>query len=169
MEREEIRKKVYGHFESGFHCAEAISKTVLEMFSEEPQSEVIKAASGFGGGIGGSTEELCGAFTGGIIALSSLVGRENPGENLTECGAHIKAFKEMFLKEFDSLNCQTILTGFSEQGNGANCMELTANAAIVLAEILKGVERTGDMDLKSFSYQPRDKVELGRCPFSASS
>jgi hypothetical protein len=34
MESKEIRKKVYGHFESGLHCAEVISKTISEMFSE---------------------------------------------------------------------------------------------------------------------------------------
>jgi hypothetical protein len=75
MENKEIKKTVYGHYESGFHCAEVITKTVLEMFSGKPRPEATKAASVFGGGIGGSTEELCGAFTGGVIALGYLMGR----------------------------------------------------------------------------------------------
>lgn len=49
---------------------------MLESHATEAPPEVIRAASGFGGGIGGSTEELCGAFTGGIIALGFLLGRE---------------------------------------------------------------------------------------------
>ena len=75
MESKEIRKKAYGHFESGLHCAEVISKTILEMFSTESHPAVIRSTSGFGGGIGGSNEELCGAFTGGVVALGYLLGR----------------------------------------------------------------------------------------------
>ena len=48
MESREIEKKAYGHFESGLHCAEVISKTVLETFSQEPHRESIKSASGLG-------------------------------------------------------------------------------------------------------------------------
>ena len=51
MESREIEKNVYANFHSGFHCAEAISKTVLEIFSGNPQPEAIKVASGFGGGM----------------------------------------------------------------------------------------------------------------------
>jgi C_GCAxxG_C_C family probable redox protein len=68
MEGKEIRKEVYARYQSGLHCAEVISRTALEIFSEEAHPEAIKTASGFGGGIAGSTEELCGAFTGGVIA-----------------------------------------------------------------------------------------------------
>ena len=128
MESKEIKKKAYGHFESGLHCAEVISKTILEIFSEEPHPEVIRSASGFGGGIAGSTEELCGAFTGGVIALGSLLGRENGGDDLMDCGALIKEFKGKFLDEFGSLNCQTLLNGFSDEANPAACVKLTGHA-----------------------------------------
>ena len=71
-------------------------KTVLEMFSGKPHPEATKAASVFGGGIGGSTEELCGAFTGGVIALGYLLGREAPGDNMRDAGALVKEFKSRF-------------------------------------------------------------------------
>ena len=167
MENKEIKKKVYGHYESGLHCAEVISKTVLETFSDETHSEAIKSASGFGGGIGGSMEELCGAFTGGVVTLGCLLGRENPGDNLRDCGTLTKEFTKKFLNEFGSLNCQTILGGFKEQENPVGCVKLTANAAAILADLLSEFEAKSETSLDTFCCQPRDKVEPGQCPFSA--
>jgi len=169
MESKQIRKKVYGHFESGLHCAEAISKTLLEIFSHEPHPDAIKAASGFGGGIAGSTDELCGAFTGGVIASSCLMGREYPGDNLKDCGSVIKEFKMKFLNEFGSLNCSSILEGFSENGNPLGCVKLTANAAVLLAELINERQETNQKDLPTLYSKPRGRVELGQCPFGAGS
>lgn len=167
MESKEIRKKAYGHFESGLHCAEVISKTILDMFSEEPYPAVIRSASGFGGGIGGSNEELCGAFTGGVVALGYLLGRENGGDSLKSCGSLIKDFKRKFLNEFGSLDCQTLLNGFKEQQNPLGCAKLTAETTVILAHLLDEFGLKAEVDPRTFSGQPRAKVELGQCPFSA--
>jgi C_GCAxxG_C_C family probable redox protein len=167
MESKEIRKKAYGHFASGLHCAEVISKTILEVFSQEPQPEVIRSASGFGGGIGGSNEEICGAFTGGVIALGALLGRENGGDNLRDAGALIKEFKTKFLHEFGSLNCQTLLNDFKDRQNPLGCVKLTANGAVMLADLLHEFGIKGELTPDTFYSQPRDRVELGQCPFSA--
>jgi C_GCAxxG_C_C family probable redox protein len=167
MESKEIRKKAYGHFESGLHCGEVISKTILEMFSEEPQPAVIRSASGFGGGIGGSTEELCGAFTGGVVALGYLLGRENGGGSLKDCGDVIKEFKKQFLEQFGSLKCQTLMNGFKEQQNPLGCVKLTAETSVVLANLLDGLGLKNEVHPIAFSGQPEKKLELGQCPFSA--
>jgi hypothetical protein len=155
MESKEIRKKAYGHFGSGLHCAEVISKTILEMFSGEPNPAVIRSASGFGGGIGGSNDELC--------------GRENGGDSLKTCGSLIKAFKREFLNEFGSLHCQTLLNGFKEEQNPLGCAKLTAETTVILADLLDEFGLKDAVDATSFSRQPRSKVELGCCPFSAQS
>ena len=169
MEIKEIEKKAYGYFESGLHCAEVISKTVLEAFSEEPHTDAIKSASAFGGGIGGSIEELCGAFTGGVIALGSLLGREDPGKDMRDCGTLIKDFKSKFKDEFGSLNCPVILEGFSQNGNQGNCVRLTAEATVMLADLLNEFEKKKEVDVQTFCCQPKDKVALGSCPFSPGS
>ena len=167
METSEIRKKAYGHFESGLHCAEVISKTILEMFLTEPHPAVIRSASGFGGGIGGSNEELCGAFTGGVVALGYLLGRENGGGSLKDCGGVIKEFKKQFVDEFGALKCQILLNGFKEQQNPLGCVKLTAETTVILADLLNEFGLQAEVDAKIFSGQPRAKVELGQCPFSA--
>jgi C_GCAxxG_C_C family probable redox protein len=169
MESREIRKKAYRHFESGLHCAEVVLKTILEMLSGEPHPAVIRSASGFGGGIGGSNEELCGAFTGGVVALGYLLGRENGGDSLKSCGSLIKEFKRKFLNEFGSLDCQTLLTGFKGQQNPLGCAKLTAETTVILADLLTESGLKNEVDAGVFSIQPRSKVELGSCPFSARS
>jgi C_GCAxxG_C_C family probable redox protein len=169
MESKEIRKKVYANYQAGFHCAEAISKTVLEIFSGSGQREIIKTASAFGGGIAGSTEELCGAFTGGVIALGYLLGREKPGEDLRDCGALVKEFQSRFKDRFGSLNCKAILDSFAEAENPLGCVKLTAEACVILADLLDEFEEKGDIKVAAYPSHQRGKVELGRCPFAAGS
>ncbi len=74
MKRKDIEQKAFQNFSSGFHCAEAILKTFVELFSKEPDPSITRFASGFGGGIGASCCETCGALTGGIIAIGCLFG-----------------------------------------------------------------------------------------------
>jgi hypothetical protein len=56
-----------------------IAKTVLEVFSGQTHPEATEAASIFSVGIGWSTEEICGAFTGGVIALGYSPGKRYAG------------------------------------------------------------------------------------------
>jgi len=167
MESKEIRKKVYGHYESGFHCAEVITKTVLDMFSRKPHPEATRAASIFGGGIGGSTEELCGAFTGGVIALGYLLGRDAPGDNLRDAGALVKEFKSRFQTQFGTLKCRDLLFGFDEQENPLGCVKLTAETSVILANLLNQFGSNKGIQFDGYGAQPREKVELGQCPFKA--
>jgi arsenite methyltransferase len=165
MENKEIRKKVYGHYESGFHCAEVITKTVLDMFSGKPHPEATKAASVFGGGIGGSTEELCGAFTGGVIALGYLLGREAPGDNMRDAGALVKEFKSRFQTQFGTLKCRDLMFGFDEQEGHLGCVKLTAETSVILANLLNQFGSNKGIPIDDYGAQPRDKVQLGQCPF----
>lgn len=78
MTKKDIEQKTFMNYQSGFHCAEAILKTFVELYSKEPYPDITKYASGFGAGICGSNYEACGALTGGIVALGWLFGRKNP-------------------------------------------------------------------------------------------
>jgi len=167
MENKQIKKAVYSHYGSGFHCAEVITKTMLEMFSGKPHPEATRAASVFGGGIGGSTEELCGAFTGGVIALGYLLGRDAPGDNMRDAGVLVKEFKSRFQTQFGTLRCRDLLFSFDEQENHVGCVKLTAETTVILANLLNEFGSNRGMDLDRYSTQPREKVQLGQCPFKA--
>lgn len=169
MEEKNIKKRAYSHFQSGLHCAEVISQTVLEKYSPESHREVVRAASGFGGGIGGSTRELCGAYTGGIMTLGYLMGRKSPGDSLVECGRLIQTFRDNFLNAFGSLDCPTLLRGFPQQEKGIHCAKLTAGATVLLTEMIQAFEKENGVSVEEYFSQPRDRVQLRCNPFTETS
>ncbi len=134
--RAKIEQKTLDYFNSGYNCAEAISKAILEHYSNGAHSDIPNAATVFGGGIGASKGETCGALNGGIVAIGCLLGRRQPGDDKKaayELGAE---FRLKFIDQFGSSACRTILEGFGEQENCIECKKLTARAAGILFTVL---------------------------------
>ena len=76
---EEAKVRALGLFaKDKFACSEAILYTVNAIMGNPLPSEIVKLASGFSGGIGRSGS-VCGALTGGVMALRLAFGRTNPG------------------------------------------------------------------------------------------
>ncbi len=136
MLREKAEKKAYDYFRSGFHCAEAISKAIVELHNEGSNEQVHRFAAGFMGGIGGTHEEACGALTGGIIAIGCLYGRTEPREPNQTVKGLAAEFQSRFIEEFGSSNCQVILDRLDQRDDGFDCKKLTAAAAGILSELL---------------------------------
>lgn len=136
MKKEEMEKKAFDYFESGFCCSEAISKAIIEHFSTDPKGYQVKVASAFCGGIGKSLEDVCGALAGGIIAIGYLRGRSKPGEDINEACSMASEFRKQFIEAFGSTNCKAILNSLGEQKNSIKCKQLTGKAAGMLAELL---------------------------------
>jgi C_GCAxxG_C_C family probable redox protein len=136
MMRKEVEQKAFDYFQSGFQCAEAISKTLTELFADDVGGDIPRVASGFGGGIGGSHEDVCGALTGGVIAIGRLLGRMETGPLLKDTYRTASNFRKQFVEKFGSTNCQVILTEFGPQDNMDKCKRLTAEAAGLLADLL---------------------------------
>lgn len=74
--------------------------------------DVFRAASGFSGGIGGCGE-LCGALTGGLIAIGMVYGRHSL-ESIETSSAFADSMErsaqrcDRFKEEFGSLNCRDV-------------------------------------------------------------
>jgi len=136
MTREEVEKRTLQYFQSGFHCAEAISKALTEAFEKEGDGYAPKVATGFGGGIGGSHLETCGALAGGIIALGWFWGRTKPGGDKTKVYELAAEFRRRFVEKFGSSNCQSLLDKLGKQEGAMKCKKLTAAAAGILCELL---------------------------------
>ena len=133
----EIEQRAFDYFQSGFNCAEAVSKVIAEWYTKEPSASIPKVASGFGGGIGGSKGDTCGALTGGVIALGYLWGRMEPNGDKKIVYELASEFRKKFIDSFGSSNCQSLLNGFGEQENMIKCKKLTARAAGILSEMLE--------------------------------
>jgi len=167
MELNQIENNAFDYFGSGYHCAEVVVKSISHVFLEEQNPEILKAASAFGGGIAGTSEDLCGAFTGGVIAVGLLLGRENPGVEMVDCGMMIKEFKQRFIENFGSTNCRALLESNNNKETRMDCVRLTARASSILGELMVDYQNGHESDIAAIGLQTRNKVELGQCPFSA--
>ena len=78
MDNHEIKEIVYKNYENEFHCAEAIVNTIASLFPGKSNLSC-RVASGFCGGIGRCKKDVCGALSGGIIALGAIFGRDEGG------------------------------------------------------------------------------------------
>lgn len=130
-----VDEKTLNYYQNGFGCSEAILKAVTEEFGNS-EKNITRMGTGFLGGTGGSHEEICGALSGGILAVGYLYGREKKGENIEQVKNIVNHFREQFVKEFGSSNCGKLLDIFEAQSNRNKCKEMTARASSMLVDII---------------------------------
>ena len=76
MTRKLLAEEAVDHFLEGYNCAQSVLLTMLE--HEDLKNVLVpKIASGFGAGIG-RCGSICGALTGGVMAISSRHGTNEP-------------------------------------------------------------------------------------------
>ena len=72
------------------------------------ESELIpKIATGFCSGLA-RTADLCGAVTGGILAINMMTGRTEPDQSVEENYELVRQLIERFKGEFGSINCKVL-------------------------------------------------------------
>lgn len=110
-------------YDGGYNCAQA----VLQAATGRSDPELLAMAEAFGGGIGKSGC-LCGAVTGGVMALG-LHGKPKLG------GALVKAFRD----EFRTTCCRALSKDYQwlSREHKANCRRLTVAAAGMVEQLLK--------------------------------
>jgi C_GCAxxG_C_C family probable redox protein len=131
-----VGKKAFEYHKSGFHCAEAVSKAIIEAYGNGTSSDIPKVATAFGGGLGRTKQEICGALTGGIIALGYLFGRNAPGADWTDASELAAKLRRQFVQEYGTTNCGSLLAAFGPQDNMMRCKQLSGEVADMLANII---------------------------------
>ena len=132
----EASQKAFEYHKSGFHCAEAVLKAIVEIYGNGSSRDIPKIATGFGGGIGRTKQEICGAITGGVMAIGFLSGRSEPGDDWTEASEMAAKLKRRFVHEHGTTNCGALLATFGPQENMMRCKQLSGEVAGMLADIL---------------------------------
>jgi len=135
IERQAAGKRAVEYFGNGFHCAEAVATAVLEALGEEP-SEAAAHATAFGGGMGRTYQEACGALSGALIAIGHLHGRRRPNgewDFVAGLGAEIR---QRFLNQFGTAHCATLRHRFGDEQQMAECRKLTGQVTAALLELL---------------------------------
>ncbi len=136
MKKDEIKKIVYKYYQNEFHCAESIVNTIHELFPEK-SGKVCKAASGFCGGIGGCHQDICGALSGGIIALGSIYGREEGGADISKLVFLSVELRRLFIEEFKTTVCKDVIENLKNIPECKDCKDVTAKTAWLLYTLLK--------------------------------
>ena len=121
-----------------FYCSEAVVKVIKDAFNAPFGDEVIKLASGFPVGIGGSMC-TCGAVNGGVMCISMFFGRDKAG------GSEVKKSMELSKELYDKFTakhkvaCCKVLTKGKKLGSKEHidhCVEMTGELAEITARIL---------------------------------
>jgi len=90
------------------NCAEAVLMTLARYFGEDG-GFAPRIATAFGGGVSGR-QELCGALSGGLMAVGLRLGRRNPGDDKAPAYEAGKALLKWAEARYPSLQCRS-LTG----------------------------------------------------------
>jgi len=136
MDEQKIKEIVSKHYNNGFHCAETIVNTINELFPHNQESSC-KVASGFCGGIGKCKQDICGALSGGIIALGSIYGREKGGEEINKLILLSTELRQSFLDEFKSTVCKHVIENIEGRKEYSSCQDVTARTAFLLYDLIK--------------------------------
>jgi C_GCAxxG_C_C family probable redox protein len=95
-------------FDSGLNCTESL----LVAFAEESSIDCPafpKLATGFCAGVS-RTCGMCGAVSGGVMAIGLRLGRNSAEDSNEECYSAVQSYKHSFEERFGSENCRA-LTG----------------------------------------------------------
>ncbi len=126
------------YFENGYHCAEAIVAATLGSLGED-HAYATSLATAFGGGVGRTFEETCGALTGSLIAIGHLHGRKTRGDSWdvpAELGANIR---QLFIKHFGTTHCASLRNKYDEADQVEACRNIVKTVADDLALLLTKV------------------------------
>jgi len=105
------------------HCAEAVMEAVRKHFAPEVPETVVRTVAGFGGGSNSGC--LCGAVSGGTVALGVVLADKKSTSHLT------KELHTWFKEKYGVTCCKTI-----RQTHKGACPDLTGEVAGKIAEML---------------------------------
>lgn len=88
---------------------------------------------------------MCGAVSGGIMAIGLILGRDAPTDNIDPCYQAVRAFLERFKSQFNAISCLELThvhlgtaegqAAFRETGKIKLCTEYVGEAARMVVEV----------------------------------
>lgn len=101
-------EKARKRFLEGYNCAQSVLLTMFEIWNGENEL-VPKIATAFGGGIG-RCGSICGALTGGVMALGIKYGTNEPLlEKRLEAYKRAQEFYKQFERQHGSVLCRELI------------------------------------------------------------
>ena len=137
MKKENIGQTAFDYYNNGYNCAEAMVKALNENFGNDEDDQISKFATAFGGGMGRTHEETCGALNGAILFIGSKYGRVERGSNIDEPMELAVKFREQFIQSYSCTQCKQLLENFEPQKNSMKCKKMVSRLAGEFAGIIK--------------------------------
>lgn len=140
-------KLALDYHKQGFNCAQSVAAAFADVAGVSVET-MLTASTGFGGGVGGSHEELCGAISGGILVLSMLTPRTDGADTASRKKIYEQSreFRSRFQAVFGKTCCGELLAakpGVTEKtpasqrlGVTAHCTNMVVTAAEILEQML---------------------------------
>ena len=108
----------------------AVGERVL---GTEVARNLARVSCGFAGGVAGTREHLCGAISGGVMLLSHLYGRDEPGQDEDVLMERIKGYIQRFQQEIGGHICNDLRdNGPYGQDGPLDCRVLMGQATGIL-------------------------------------
>ena len=130
-------------YESGYWCGESVVKTVNEIAGHPMPPEVMRLASGFCEGFGGS-RCTCGALAGAVMAAGMLAGRDGPDDDWRPSYDAAGDLRKRFVEDQGAITCDEIVTrigGMHLPQRWAHCADLVGRCARWVVEIAEADSR----------------------------
>ena len=134
-------------FKEGYNCAQSVLFS-LKNYTKLSEEESLRIATGFGSGMG-RTQHVCGAVSGGILALNILYGRGiTEGKEAQE---HVYSKVQDLITAFEAVNdtiiCRELLDGcnlltdkgqerFASENMIERCQDYIAEAIQITEDII---------------------------------
>lgn len=144
MERADVEEMARQALDSGFNCAESVLHSAGLHLGVNVDGKLTRVASGFGGGVGRSKRELCGALAGGLMAIGLAFGRDSGGQSCEEAYDLAATFRERFLARHGACACHELLERFGPQRHWECCRRLTGETAGMLFELAAEARRESE-------------------------
>jgi len=123
----------------GFYCSEAIISSIRKNIDPNMPEALIASASGFPIGVGRS-KCMCGAISGGVIALGYFFGKEQSSDGTGSKSMKLAyELQESFRKNHQGTLCCHIHTKGMDMASGEHkkqCVAFTGEMAAKVAEII---------------------------------
>lgn len=134
----------YQYHKEGYNCAQSVAGAFTDLTGLSKE-QTMAALGGFGGGVGGSRSELCGAVSGGVMVLSLLTPHTEGSDTAAkkEIYATAKEFRRRFEEVFGLTRCGDLLKarpGVTEKNPAAQRLGITGhcdNMVVTAVEIVE--------------------------------
>ncbi len=118
------------------NCSEALLHGFREQLPFPLSDETMRIATCFGGG-GVGKAGFCGAFSGAIMVLSLLAGRNGPEGNREPAYTYSREFGERFVARFGDNSCKTLqIYEYASTEQKSNCGKIIVATGDLLAAFL---------------------------------